>query len=181
MIQTQDACLVLIDVQGKLAQLMDEREIVLKNLLTLIQGIKLLDIPILWTEQLPDKIGPTIAPVAKPLESFGLKPIIKETYSCWLSLEFQQQLKALDRRKIIIVGIESHVCVYQTVSHLIENHFNVHLVVDCVSARTHENRWLGIKRMKQLGAHIAGVEMLLCELMQTTRHPKFKEILQLIK
>ena len=171
--------LIVIDVQGKLAHLMYERDKTIQNMQALIKGAKTLGVPIVWTEQLPEKIGNTIPEIAGLLQE--LKPIEKVTFSCYPNKRFQETIKDINRRQILVAGIESHVCVYQTVSDLIKENYQVQVVCDAVSSRTRENKEAGLEKMKASGAGLTCVEMILCELLQTAEHAKFKEILALMK
>ena len=107
---------VIIDVQ-KTCPVNDDRDNLFKNLHILVKGIKLLNIPIIWMEQLPDKIGSTIPEIKDVL--IQQQPIIKDVFSCFKSKEFEQQLNNIDPNNIILAGIESHICVYQTAMDLL--------------------------------------------------------------
>ncbi|GIU48166.1 MULTISPECIES: hydrolase [Shewanella] len=180
MLTTQQSVLVIIDVQGKLAQVMQQSPELHKQLGILIQGAQLFDIPILWVEQLPDKLGGTSEELAALL-SKTTQVIPKSYFSAWQNSEFQQQLARLNRTDIILAGIETHVCVYQTCQDLLANRYNVHLVADAVSSRTSENKQLGIQMMTQLGAKVTNTESCLFELQHQASGERFKSLLKLIK
>ena len=173
------AVLVIIDIQSNLAQAMYGRENLFANTIKLIKGFKVLNLPVIFTEQTPQKLGQTIPQIAAELG--GLKPIAKETFSCWDDRNFKKQLEALSRRQVILLGIESHVCVYQTALDLISNGYNIHLVADTVSSRTKENREIGLTAMKNAGAHLTSTEMVLFELLRTAADPKAKDIFKIVK
>ncbi len=179
MFTTDRSVLLVIDVQGKLAQLMYERDRVVRNIQAMIKAAQILDIPILWTEQVPEKIGPTIDEIASLLHY--LKPIRKKIFSCYLEKAFADAFKKINRRQVIICGIETHVCVYQTVADLAGHKFDVQVVADAVSSRTKENRELGLAHIRGIGAALTCTEMIICELLRTSEHPKFKDVLSLIK
>ena len=179
MFKIEESVLLVIDVQGKLATIMYERDKVLHNLQAMIKAAQILGIPIFWTEQVPEKIGPTIPEIAGLLNN--IQPIKKASFSCCLNKQFQEALKKIKRKQLIIVGIEAHVCVYQTVCDLIEAKYDVQVVADAVSSRTQENKELALERIKAVGATLTSVEMIICELLRTTEHKKFKDILSLIK
>lgn len=179
MFNRTNAVLIIIDIQGNLAQAMYDKENLFTNNVKLIQGFKALNLPIIFTEQIPQKLGKTLPVISQELD--GIEPIAKETFSCWDDRNFIKQLKALSRKHIVIAGIECHVCVYQTALDLISNRYNVHLVSDAVSSRTPENRQIGIDAMKSAGAHITSTEMVLFELLRTAADPKFKEIIKIVK
>lgn len=171
--------LVVIDIQGKLAQLAHDKERTYKHVQALIKAAQALDIPILWTEQVPEKIGPTIDEVASLLHY--LKPIRKLTFSCYLEKAFVDTLKKIGRKQVIICGIETHVCVYQTVADLVAQKYEVQVVVDAVSSRAKENKDWALERIRSTGATLTATEMIICELLRTSEHPRFKEVLSLIK
>ena len=104
------------------------------------------------TEQIPEKLGPTIPQLSQELG--GVKPIAKETFSCWADASFHDHLESLTRRHVVLTGIECHICVYQTALDLMSNGYTVHLVADAVSSRTPENREVGIQAIKSAGAQI---------------------------
>ncbi len=167
--------LLVIDVQGKLASLMDEADLVYSNMNKLISVANTFSIPILWTEQAPHKIGATISRIADCLTDH--KPIIKETFSAYSCAEFQQQLQHLHRRQVIIAGIEAHVCIYQTARDLKQHGYDVYVVDDAVSARSRYNRDIAVARMRQEGITIINAEMLICDLLKTSAHPQFKAVM----
>ena len=175
-----DNCLLLVvDAQERLASLMYNKEKFLENLAILIKGAKVFGTPILYSEQAPDKIGRTIAPIAELLD--GIKPIEKVTFSCCADAAFMQALGALGQKQILLAGIEAHVCVYQTAIDLVNLGYDVHVVADAVSSRTEENKQIGVERMKESGTTLTSTEMALCELLQRAEGAKFKKILKLIK
>jgi nicotinamidase-related amidase len=179
MFSRTNAVLIIIDIQGNLAQAMYDKENLFTNNVKLIQGFKAFNLPIIFTEQIPQKLGETLPVILQELS--GIVPISKETFSCWDDRNFIKQLKALSRRHIVLTGIECHVCVYQTALDLISNGYTVHLVTDCVSSRTPENRQVGIEAIKSAGAHLTSTEMVLFELLRTAADPKFKDIFKIVK
>ena len=171
--------LLIIDVQGNLAYRMHEKENLFKHLQALIQAAQILDIPIILTEQVPEKIGATVPEIRQHLKN--ISAIKKTSFSCWLSKDFKKQLKSFRRRQIIVAGIETHVCVYQTVHDLLKAKYDIQVVADAVSSRTFENKLLALNRIKFLGADLTSTEMMICELLRTSAHPKFKDVLKLMK
>jgi nicotinamidase-related amidase len=179
MLGRTDAVLIIIDIQGNLAQAMDDKEKLFANNVKLIQGFKALNLPIIFTEQIPQKLGKTIPLILQELN--GIVPIAKETFSCWDDRNFKEQLEGLNRRQIVLTGIECHICVYQTALDLMSNGFTVHLVTDAISSRTPENRQVGINAIKSAGARITSTEMVLFELLRTAADPKAKDIFKIVK
>ncbi|MHC4883082.1 MAG: hydrolase [Planctomycetota bacterium] len=179
MLTIENACLVIVDVQEKLLPVMANPEQVVKNTAVLIQIAQALDIPILWCQQVPKALGPTVGELSSLLD--GAEPTDKSTFSCCGDDAFMKQIDELQSQTAIICGIESHVCVFQTAMDLIQHGLYAHVVSDATSSRTQENKAIGIKRMAKEGAVITSTEMLLFELLRDAKHPKFRELAKLIK
>lgn len=179
MLDAAKAILVIVDVQGKLAQLMFDKESLFANQQRMARGAKTLGIPILWNEQNPLGLGATIPELAEILT--GQQPLVKNTFSCCGNPAFGERIKASGRRQVLLVGIETHVCVYQTAQDLLQQGFQVEVVADAVSSRTESNKRLGLERMKALGAGITSTEMALFELLRVAEGDKFKAILKSVK
>lgn len=180
MLKPEECVLVIVDVQGKLAQIMDNTAKLHQQLGMLIQGAQLFDIPILWLEQLPDKLGQTTAELKNLLE-LSCSPIAKHHFSGWYCEEFANALNQTKRKQILLAGIETHVCVYQTCRDLLDQGYSVHLVADAVSSRSTDNKQLGIKMMVTKGANLTNVESLLFELQHQALGDRFKALIKLIK
>lgn len=179
MLSIDNTILLVIDVQGKLAELMDNKEALFANLQRIIQGAKVLDLPIVVTEQVPEKLGPTRPEIGQYLA--GIEPVAKRTFSCCGDHDFMSQLAALNRKQILMTGIETHICVYQTAIDLLEQGYEVQMVTDAVSSRTPENRQLGLERIKEAGASLTSTEMALFELLRVAEGSKFKAISNIVK
>lgn len=179
MLEMKNTVLIIVDVQGKLANLMHEKELLFLNIQRIIKGAKVLGIPVLWTEQNPEGLGPTIPEIAELLS--GNQPISKIKFSCCGSDKFMGELKKIKRKQVLITGIETHICVYQTAAELLEAGYEVQVVSDAVSSRTKENKNIGLQRMRHAGATLTSVETALYELLRTAEGEKFKEILKIIK
>lgn len=176
---SSDTILMIIDVQGRLAQLMHQAAQMQQTLIKTIQIASLFDIPIIWTEQAPHKIGATIDPIASHLTH--IKPFVKSTFSCCGQAEVLKKLAEENRHRIIVTGLETHVCVYQTVRDLLKRGYQVDVVDDAVSARHVYQHTVGIQRMQQLGAQITCAEMLFCELLYSADDPRFKQVMTIFK
>ena len=179
MLEIQNSCLAVIDVQGKLAQLMVDKESLFKNIRILIQAAKILEIPILWCQQVPEALGPTVPEIAELLT--GQAPMNKASFSCCGDERFTAELNALGKEQVLLCGIETHVCVYQTAMDLMEGGLDITIVADAVSSRTEQNRETALDRLASEGASISSTEMVLFELLQTARHPQFRQIARLVK
>lgn len=179
MLKQEHTALVVIDVQGKLAQVMTGKELLFENLKKMVQGAQVLGVPILWLEQNPAGLGPTIPELAELMK--GLEPISKLSFSACGEGRFLHALKALGRKQILLVGIETHVCVYQTAVDLIALGHEVQVVADAVSSRTQQNKEIGLQRMKGAGASVTSVETALFELLRVAKGDPFKQMLRIVK
>jgi len=179
MFSPENTILLVIDVQGKLARLMHKKDELFRHISGLIRIASFLDIPIIVTEQVPEKIGTTISEITELLK--GTQPLPKACFSCCRQDQIMQKLESLNRKQIVVAGIEAHVCVYQTVHDLIHKQYEVQVVGDAVSSRTEMNKHFALDRIKFLGGGITSTEMIACEWLKTSEHPKFREIIRLIK
>jgi len=178
MLKKEHAVLVFIDVQGRLSELVDGADILFRNLRRLLEGMNVLEVPVIVTEQLPEKLGPTRA------EFQGLisgKPVAKSAFSCCGEPSFFQALEKTKRRHVLLCGIETHICVYQTAMQLLESGYEVQVIADAVSSRDPANKALALRRMEAEGIKLTGTEMALFELLGDAKVPQFKSILQIVK
>jgi nicotinamidase-related amidase len=180
MLTIDNTALIVIDVQGKLAQLMYQKETLFANVKRMIKGAQVLDIPMIWTEQVPEKLGQTTPEIAELLVG-SAQPISKSSFSCCGDKTFMEAFKALNRHQVLLLGIESHVCVYQTALDLLDMGYEVQVVTDAVSSRVVENKQIGLDRMKETGAMLTSTEMALFEMLRVAAGEKFKAITKIVK
>lgn len=179
MLNTGDVVLVVVDLQEKLAKAMHSLQTLLPASEKMIKGANVLEIPIIWSEQNPNGLGPTLPHLAALM-----KPELRATkfsFSCCGEPTFMKILNSQARRQVLLMGIESHVCVYQTGMDLLNLEYEVQVVTDAVSSRTLENRLLGIEKLKNAGAKLTSAEMSLFEMLRVAEGPKFKEMLKVVK
>ncbi|MDX1302077.1 hydrolase [Photobacterium sp.] len=179
MLDTTNTALLIIDVQGKLAQIMDEKEALFGNLETMVKGANILGLPTLWVEQLPDKLGTTISQITDNIEL--QKPVVKSTFSAYRNPEFAAALKATDCKNVLVTGIEAHICVYQTAIDLHDAGYHVEVISDAVSSRTPQNKQLALDKMQHAGINLTCTEMALFELQSIAEGERFKQMLKIIK
>ncbi len=178
--EVQDSILVVVDVQGKLATLVYEHERIVGNIERLVRIAEILKIPLLWTEQAPDKIGPTLDALSAILFPI-VKPMAKRSFSCFAHPVFRGALTDSGRRQVILTGIETHVCVYQTARDLQRHGYEVYIAADAVSSRTEGNKDIAIARMRDEGIIITSTEMVVTEWLGGADHPQFKDVMANIK
>jgi nicotinamidase-related amidase len=177
-----NAVLIVIDVQEKLMPVIDGASSVVRNIERLVRGAHILGVPVLLTEQYVKGLGPTVGAVRTALEeSGGYAPIEKNCFSAHGCEAFTTRLAALGRRQIILAGVETHVCVYQTAIDLVGAGFEVVLPADAVSSRTSENREIAIRRLVAEGVKLSSTEMALFELLGVSGTDEFRAISRLIK
>lgn len=172
-----DTALLVVDVQGKLVTLIDGHERIVWNIRRLIDGAKILGLPVAGTEQYPQGLGPTVAELASRLGSIPAKL----TFSCGGCPELFHDLKARGVHKLLIVGIETHVCVQQTVFDLLAEGFRVYLAVDALGTRHAIDHETALRRMDSAGATLTTTESALFEWCQAAGTPEFKQISQLVR
>jgi len=163
--------LVIIDVQERLMPVIANREQVEANIVRLIRGCQILGVPILITEQYVKGLGHTVKAVREALGD-AYRPIEKSCFSGY---------RPLERKQVIVAGVETHVCVYQTVSDLLANAYEVTIVADAVSSRTVENKEIALRRMISDGAKLSSTEMALFELTVASGTDEFRAISKLVK
>lgn len=173
------AALVIVDMQGRLAELMVDTVAVRQETVRMVHGAALFDLPILCVEQLPDKLGATTAAVAEALGDRERIP--KQTFSAWRESVFAERLASSGRDQVLLAGMESHVCVYQTGMDLLAAGYQVFPLTDCISSRQPANRQLGVARLQQAGAALTSVEMALFELQGEASGARFRALIDLIR
>lgn len=176
---TEQSCLLVVDVQGKLADLMYNKSQLFSHIITMVEAAKLLGLPIYWFEQYPKGLGATKTAIRELLADDYYHE--KMSFSACGGGNFMSQLRAAGCHQCIVTGIETHVCVYQTVLDLLANGYAVKVNQQAVSSRLKSNKKLGLHNMEQAGASITSTEMVLFELMRTAEHPQFRKISRLLK
>jgi nicotinamidase-related amidase len=171
-----DAVLVVIDVQERLMPVIHEHVEVERNIERLVRGAHILGVPAILTEQYVKGLGPTVEPVRRAFEeTSGYRPIEKDCFSA------HAQFATLDRRQALIAGVETHVCVYQTVRDLLGAGWTVWIAADAVSSRTPRNRDIALQRLVSEGAKLSSTEMALFELLVRSGTDEFRAIAKLVR
>jgi nicotinamidase-related amidase len=175
-----NAVLVVIDVQEKLCRAMDEQVLarLTGNVAILQEAAVELGVPVVATEQYVKGLGETMACLKERLTEPALE---KMTFSCCGDSAFIDKLKSLGRKQIVITGMESHVCVLQTVLELLDAGFVVHLVRDAVMSRRKENWFVGLEMAREAGAVITSTEAALFQLLRVAGTEEFKKLSKLVR
>ena len=175
-----NALLLVVDVQERLASAMPQDALARleKNAAVLIRAAQRLDLPVVTTEQYPKGLGRTVPALRDLLEA---PPLEKMEFSCGASKAIARHILDTGRKQVIVAGMESHVCVFQTVRDLLRGGFSVFLAEDAVISRTEANRAVGLHLCERAGAALTSTEAVLFDLLGVAGTPEFKELAPLIK
>jgi nicotinamidase-related amidase len=173
-LEREDAALLIVDIQERLAVAMAERGKVVANAGHLVAAAKLLGVPVLHTEQYPKGLGPTVAELREALAPAA--PVEKLTFDCCGEPTFAPALEQAGRSTVIVCGMETHICVLQTVLGLLAQGLTVHVVADAVCSRDAENRRTALAFMRDAGAVVTCTETVLFQLLVRAGTPEFKAI-----
>jgi nicotinamidase-related amidase len=176
LIKKEESVLVIIEMQERLFPAMARREKLLQNVLRLVKFARIFGLPVIVTEQ--EKLGPTLPQILGELED--IQPIVRPDFSCFGSQAFSNRVKELNRRDLILAGIEAHICVAQTALDAALEH-RVHVVSDAISSRSLQNWKVALNRMVQGGITITSTEMVIYELLKKSGTDFFKQTLKLVK
>ncbi len=175
-----NAVVVVVDLQDAFRQPIFEFDEIVARTAVVVQAAKLLNLPVLVTEQYPQKLGATVPQIQSVLPE-GVAIVDKTAFSCCGASIFMEQLERLRRRQVVLCGIETHVCMSQTAHDLLARGYQVHVLEDCASSRTPQNREIGLAKMRRSGALPSSSEMALFELMVDSKHEQFRAISKLLK
>jgi nicotinamidase-related amidase len=176
-----NAVLIVVDMQEAFRPVIHDFEQVVARTVTAVRAAAMLNLPVLLTEQSPQKLGKTVAEIRDVLPP-GVVAADKTAFSCCGADYFLEQIRGLKAvKQVMLCGIETHVCMNQTAHDLLARGYQVHVLLDCTSSRTPRDREIGIQKMLRSGAVPCSVEMALFELMRDARHERFREISKLIK
>jgi nicotinamidase-related amidase len=175
----QESLLLIIDIQQALFKAIDSWERKVRRTGQLIQAANTLDIPILLTEQYKQGLGETYPELLKEIKSSTI--FQKEYFSACMEPGFLATIQSFNRNKIVVAGMETHVCVLQTCLDLISSGFQVHLVADAVASRANENRDIAISLLRQAGAVISSTEIVIFQWACRANTDEFRKILPIVK
>ncbi|MEM2227126.1 MAG: hydrolase [Candidatus Bathyarchaeia archaeon] len=173
-----DSILICIDFQERLMPRIANAKFIIDRAALAIKAFKSLGVPIVVTEQYPKGLGMTVPELRALHDS---EPIEKIHFNCFEEECFRRAVEGLGRRKLLMAGVETHICVAQTALEAIRRGFEVHILEDATSSRSELDREVGLKRMEGAGAIPSSVEMALYEILGKAGTPEFKEVLKLLK
>lgn len=170
---------VIIDVQEKLVPVINKSDEVVAKIKQLVEGLEILEVPLVVTQQYTKGLGETIEPIKKEFYNFNY--FEKISFSCVDDKEIMKKIKDIHKKDIIVAGIESHICVLQTVIDLKQRGFSPIVAVDAVGSRNELDKKIALERMAFEGVSLTTVESILFELVRFAGNKKFKEISKLVK
>jgi nicotinamidase-related amidase len=172
------AAVLVVDVQERLVPAMWNFAPVEKYCRALVLAAREFGMPVIATEQYPQGLGVTIGALRETLPS---APLVKMHFSCAADPEVARTLAATGRRQVVLVGIESHVCVLQTVRDLLGKGYEALVCADAVTSRFEDHRRIALEQMRDMGATITSVETVIFDLLQVCGTPEFKRVSQLVR
>jgi nicotinamidase-related amidase len=175
--------LVVIDVQEKLAPAMQESAMtdLVRASSILLEAARLLSVRVLATEQYPQGLGPTIAPLREKLSAMSITPLAKTTFSAADDPAFSKELFASSPRQIVLVGMEAHICVLQTARDLTTLGLEVHVVRDGVTSRREDHKQTGLALAEREGAYVTTAETVAFDWLRRAQGDAFKAVSRLVR
>ena len=179
LLSKENTGLIIVDVQEKLMKVMGNPDRVVDRIVKLLHLSRVFKLPVILTEQYSKFLGPTLPPIKEALPEYD--PIEKLHFnSCNVGF-FDTRVDEEGLRNIILMGVEAHICVFQTCVSLLEKGYNVHVPHHAVDSRTEENWDIGLSLMKEAGAVITSTETIIFQILKKAGTPEFKEMLETIK
>ena len=179
MLNTENSILFVIDAQDRLVGMLKNSEEIAKNNAILTKSAKILGVPIIATEQYPQGLGSTILEVRENIESGNI--FEKTSFSALKEDSVKTKLDSIGRKKVILTGIETHICVYQTARELMSAGYEVYVVKNAVSSRKTKDYRTALELIRDFGGKLTCLETVLFEWLGSSKHPKFKEIQSFVK
>jgi len=179
-ISPENTCLIVIDIQEKLAPVMKNKLRTMKNTRTLLEMAEVLKIPTIVTEQYPRGLGKTLGEIEEKLPK-NHKKFEKISFSAMKDENINNYILSLEKSNYIVIGMEAHICVYQTAKSLLGKGYNVLVARDAVDSRTDENLNSGLDLIRSNGGEITNTESLVFELLEKAGTEEFKILSALIK
>ncbi len=179
-LQPDSAALVVVDLQERLMPAITGRERILKNASLLLRLARTLELPVVITSQYAKGLGPVVPQVLSEAPAGDV--LDKTSFGCFGSEAFRQRLAGFPARtQLLVAGVESHICVTQTVLGALERGLSVHVAGDAVGSRSEENHAIGLRRMERAGAVLSSTEMAIYELLGRSDTRAFKSMLPFLK
>ena len=179
LLRKENTGLVVVDAQKNLMAVMGQKERVIDNIIKLLELAKLFNLPIVTTEQYPKWLGATLPEVVESMPAY--EPIAKLHFDCCNVDAFSENLSGKGLKNIIITGVETHICIFQTCVSLLGRGYNVQVPQDAVTSRTEENWRVGLGLMEEAGATITSTETIIYQVLKKAGTKEFKHMLKFVK
>lgn len=179
----ESTVLVVVDIQEKLAAVMPEEQMnrLVKNAAILLEAAKLLGVRVLATEQYPRGLGPTVPSVLEKLRGMGVVPTAKMEFGACDNLGFARELAASGARAVVVIGMEAHVCVFQTARELVRRGHTTYVVADAVASRLEDNRLIGLSLCRRAGAIETATEAVVFDWLGVAGTDAFRAVSKLVR
>ena len=179
LLDPREALVAMVDIQANHYPTVVRGDETLERMVRFVRAARVLEVPVVWTEHYPRAFGPTLTPMAAALE--GLEPIPKTDFGCFGEPLFVEAVEATGRTCLVLVGSETHICIGQTALMALERGMEVVVLADCVTARSALDHDVALGRLGRAGATITTWEALVYEWMKRAGHPRFKQVLPIVK
>lgn len=175
--------LLVVDVQDKLAPAMPPEALatLVKNTTILLETAKVLGVSVVASEQYPKGLGPTVPALAEKLTALGVTPLPKMTFDACSDLAIARAISDRDPRAVVVTGMESHVCVFQTARELVKRGYATYVVADAVTSRREENRQVGLSLAERAGAIVTATETVTFDLLGKAGTDAFRAVSKLVR
>ena len=179
LLNKENTGLIIVDAQEKLMQVMGQKERVTDRILKLLDLARVFHLPVILTEQYSKNLGPTLPAIQESLPVYD--PIEKLHFNCCDVDAFNDSLETRELQNIILTGVETHICLFQTCVALLERGYRVHIPHHAVDSRTEDNWQIGLSLMQKAGATITSTETIIFQILKKAGTTEFKALLQTIK
>jgi nicotinamidase-related amidase len=179
LLNQENTGLLIIDVQEKLMEVMGRKQEIVENIIKLLHLSELFNLPLILTEQYPRWLGPTLKEIQEFLPAY--EPITKMHFNCCDVDAFNDRLEGERLQSVIVTGVESHICVFQTCICLLQRGYAVHVPQDAVDSRTDDNWRVGLELLREAGAFITSTETIIYQIMGKAGTKEFKKMLKILK
>lgn len=178
LLDNENSLLLIIDVQEKFRKIIQDFSNLTRNISILVEASKILNLPVIVSEQYPQGLGNTAAELQSCLGAH--ETFAKQVFSCCQQEDFVNHLQSIKRKQVLVAGIETHVCVSQTVHDLLALGFSPQVVFEATASRSAKNKEIGLEKMSRAGAIITSIETALFELLKNSSSQSFKSVQRLI-
>ncbi len=179
LLDNENSLLLIIDVQESFRKIIQDFGNLTRNISVLVEASKILNLPVIVSEQYPQGLGNTASELQSSLGDH--QTFAKQVFSCCQQENFVNYLQSLGRKQVLVTGIETHVCVSQTVHDLLVLGFSPHVIFEATTSRSAKNKEVGLEKMSSAGAIISSIETALFELLKDSSNKSFKSVQSLVK